>query len=415
MGHWDGQAWSAVEVPFSDVTAISGTSTSDAWIGDSLGHLAHWDGHAWTEVPSPTQGSVYGLAAFAPDDVWADAYWYDYTLYVAHHDLLHYDGCSWKLDTTPNVDGQGPLLGLASNDLYLVRDPNAGSPLAHFDGTQWSVGRSLTLNPLYGVWASSLSDAWVVGGGQAAMHWDGQAWSGYAGDNTLQDFTHVWGSGPGDVFIGGNGGYLAHLDGGATTVITYGDFGGSDIDDLGGSTPGQVWLTNGALSLWDGHAYDGASTGSPLNLYGVWLDPGGLVWSVGANGNVGGTYGAVVEREQPDGGWARSLAPTGDLYKVRGTSDSDVWAVGSYGAMAHFDGGTWASVSHPGGSSSLYGLSVSAPDDAWAVGGSGLVLHWNGAAWSDASAPVGDLHDVWAFGGDGGVWIVGNGGVVLSR
>jgi hypothetical protein len=70
------------------------------------------------------------------------------------------------------------------------------------------------------------------------------------------------------------------------------------------------------------------------------------------------------------------LPAVGDLAAVRGTSGSDVWAVGNDGA----------------------------------------IFHWNGMAWSRAkSGTTQNLSGVWSGGADNKVWVVGVDDLILSR
>lgn len=79
-----------------------------------------------------------------------------------------------------------------------------------------------------------------------------------------------------------------------------------------------------------------------------------------------------------------------------GTGPADVWAVGTEGTLAHFDGVGWSAV--PSGTTSdLYGLG-SGPSDVWAVGGRD-VLHWVGTGWTKKENGANDgLSSVWGFG-----------------
>ncbi|HVV15554.1 MAG TPA: hypothetical protein VHH90_00015 [Polyangia bacterium] len=160
--HFDGQAWSVVETPnlgtnhgnaLLAVAALSGR----AWaVGYDIGsdYLAHslieaWDGSAWTVVshhqPFETE-NLYGVAAVAPDDVWA---------------------------VGSGRDGEGPFQAVA----------------LHFDGHHWRsippVDPGRNGNVLYSVAARSADDVWAVGQqiGDAppdrvlVEHWDGRRWS----------------------------------------------------------------------------------------------------------------------------------------------------------------------------------------------------------------------------------------------
>jgi hypothetical protein len=84
--------------------------------------------------------------------------------------------------------------------------------------------------------------------------------------------------------------------------------------------------------------------------------------------------------------WVYPAATANPLRAVGGTSGSDLWLVGDFGTIVHWDG-TRATVAHttaPG--DSFISVAATAPDDAWVAGRSsgGSILHWNGSAWSTA-------------------------------
>ncbi len=64
-----------------------------------------------------------------------------------------------------------------------------------------------------------------------------------------------------------------------------------------------------------------------------------------------------------------------------------------------------------GATDDLHGVWGSAPDDVWAVGSAGAVLHWEGSAWVRVAVPTdANLNAVWAGRGDV-VFLVGNASV----
>ena len=83
--------------------------------------------------------------------------------------------------------------------------------------------------------------------------------------------------------------------------------------------------------------------------------------------------------------WQNPL-PTGNpLHGVWGSSGSDVFAVGDYGTIVHYDGMTWSPMSS-GTYNHLRGVWGSSGSDVFAVGDYGTILHYDGAAWSHMSS-----------------------------
>lgn len=64
-------------------------------------------------------------------------------------------------------------------------------------------------------------------------------------------------------------------------------------------------------------------------------------------------------------------------------SDSEAWAVGDYGYIAHWNGDRWKHVKSPT-ENELYAVSLIDPDNGWIVGKGSEMLHWDGETWSVA-------------------------------
>ncbi len=109
------------------------------------------------------------------------------------------------------------------------------------------------------------------------------------------------------------------------------------------------------------------------------------------------------------------LDPRRALTAVWGSSKNDVWAVGSSGAILHYDGATWTAV--PSGTTrTLLSVAGAGPDEVWIVstfgtvlrgsstGGTATVTPWPMAAYSGASENL--LLSTWAASTDD-VWIAG--------
>jgi len=175
------------------------------------------------------------------------------------------------------------------------------------------------------------------------------------------------------------------------------------------------------------------------------LNPGGLsnnfdsvaiesacdAWAVGVQANSGTT--ATLTEHWNGSAWnvvpSPAPGPVSQLRSVRGTSPTDVWAVGEYfddtmnmnkTLILHWDGHAWTQVTSPNPSSTdneLYGVRAVSSTDAWAVGhdvaGSTdktLILHWDGTAWTQAASPTpgtGAVLDAVAATSSTDAWAVG--------
>lgn len=146
--------------------------------------------------------------------------------------------------------------------------------------------------------------------------------------------------------------------------------------------------------------------------------------------------------EQPNGcSWSLVSSPSAGLQNiladVKGSSATDMWAVGRYFTSSqgpltlaqHWNGSSWTQVATPNPSpygNALNSVVALSSSDAWAVGiqkvasvRTPLILHWNGTVWKQAIAPPTKGIDTVLYAVAGisptNVWAVGthygNGGV----
>lgn len=190
--HWDGSSWSRVATPPAGggLYAISARSASDIWaVGGNQSQggcgaplpavIMHWNGSAWSVIPNTPTGILTGVAAIAPNDVWA----------VGGPLVMHWDGASWAAvyDLNTRNPSHAFLLavsGTASNDVWSVGEAFASGitipVVEHWDGTNWTAAQAPTPglgeNVLTAVTTLSAGNAWAVGSfDQTGFHGDNQS------------------------------------------------------------------------------------------------------------------------------------------------------------------------------------------------------------------------------------------------
>jgi hypothetical protein len=181
------------------------------------------------------------------------------------------------------------------------------------------------------------------------------------------------------------------------------------LDDKTGIIP---TFTGGAIIFW--------TAGHGARLTAQRIDSlGNALW--GSSGRLvsESTYGCVRPRAIPDGeggavfSWERIPKTSSvTIYGLWGFSSTDIFAVGSSGAIFHYDGTAWSPMSSPTTEilSSVWG---SSPDNLFAVGSYGKILHYNGAAWTSmTSGTTNYLYGVWGSAPDT-VYAVGKNATVL--
>ena len=183
-----GDTWTRVPSPnvTSDnhLEAVDATGPSDAWAvgwgstspfgGAALPIVLHWDGVGWSKVsiPQPSPMMLFGVAALAPDDVWAVGHTY---LGGPHWIplVLHWDGEAWTTGIIPAFPLGGQLRDVVAHsptDVTAVGFAGEGTfaetLVLHWDGASWT--RPATPSPgtgpkLFGAAAVDESTVWAAG------------------------------------------------------------------------------------------------------------------------------------------------------------------------------------------------------------------------------------------------------------
>ncbi len=329
----------AVNGFFNGVTA---TSASAAWaVGGNNGNtlIAHWNGTGWKQVPSPNASDganvLFGVAATSASNAWAAGTYTTNASPGGEPLIERWNGTKWQVAATPRFSGLTNILyGVAATSAtnawavgYLDNSSsNSQSLILHWDGTTWkqvpSPDPSAQYTVLYSVAAISATNAWAVGTADFSpliLHWNGTKWQ---------------------------------------------------------QVPSP------------------ASPGDDV-LYGVAATSATNAWAVGSD-SVNGTLSFHWNGTT----WAQTPGPSASLDSFSGvaaTSATNAWAAGSAGnstLIAHWNGTAWKQVPSPNPTKekvhALNGVAATSATNAWAVGynstlsGGGqrtLIAHWNGTSW----------------------------------
>src|SRR6185369_5794715 len=90
-------------------------------------------------------------------------------------------------------------------------------------------------------------------------------------------------------------------------------------------------------------------------------------------------------------------AVTFNLNRVWGASENDIFAVGSAGTIAHWDGTKW-SMQTSNTNKDFLGVHGTAGNEVWAVGANDILDHYDGNAWTVGAPPANQCttrYDVW--------------------
>lgn len=241
-------------------------------------------------------------------------------------------------------------LAFACGEIYLGGDPTRYNA-AIWDGGAWNIVRipyyyqgQPFYNPIQAVFALSKDDVWFAGNG--VIHWDGHqyipidisaVWGPYR-------INRIWGN-VGDIWIVGEGGAMAHrdasgtwqrLESGTTTQINdaWGVVnpvtGREEVYCSAGDRVLRIRSTDNIDSVWR----------TTRTRDGIWTHSGFPIFTAGD-----GVF------ENSAGRWQEANIGAG-IYTnaIRGNALNDLFAVGDFGLLAHFNGMTWNPlVQNPGG------------------------------------------------------------------
>jgi hypothetical protein len=270
------------------------------------------------------------------------------------------------------------------------------------------------------VWGSSSHDVFVVGGPLGnngfetlALHFDGSAWHDLK-PGGKETFWWVNGSSPTDVWMVGTGGRIAHWDGASwksydagTTATLWGTyaFSPSDAWIVGGTPEGGTKADNDIVLHWDGAKWSKEPLpDAPLgrSLYKVWGTSSSDLYVVGEAGTIWHRVGSTWTLESK----AQPIA-TGTLFTVNGCSAKEVYAVGGNDVLRS-DGATWSRLA-PTLTSTVNGVSCLSAGLVAIVGFGGSKQRLVDGKFVDdfTSVPHTDLHATWADVESQAFWAVG--------
>ena len=343
--------WSVVPAPDvpgygARLLAIAGSSDNDIWaVGWYLENNArhnltlHWNGSTWERVPVPDvaigrNNALNGVAAIAPNDVWAVGYAVDLSYQTV---TMHWNGSTWQVVPSPNLTRPGSynalnaVVAISSNDVWAVGGVPIGlggvdgrALLMHWNGSAWQLFPeppeviNWYTTTRFGVAARASNDVWAVGQ-FAAWHWDGSTWS----------VPSEFGSGQNLLAASASGGTLwsAGTNPGQRTTHSY-----IPASPNARFFNGTTWQTTSPVH----------DAGIDTGFYSIKVLSPSNVWAVGFADK-------FVLTERWDGSqWTRVEAANGNpnppadqafgnrLYAVNGTSTS-LWAVGSFDDAANVE------------------------------------------------------------------------------
>jgi hypothetical protein len=237
--------------------------------------------------------------------------------WVNPYNAVHWNGSEWELRrinfySCPNGTSPTPfpiqaVLAFDENDIWFTR----GGSIVHWDGSSFVHDcqiNEVISGSIYKLWGTASNDLYAVGALGTIAHYDGQRWRRIESGTEL-DFQDIWGaseSRTGDIQI---------------FAVASKPF--SSVDHFLLQLAPRIAVSTEA--------------GIIGSLSSVWFLPNRKYYAVGA--------GVFTKLEYSQSTWRdiSFLIPNYYREKIRGNSMSDVFIVGHYGLVSHYNGVSWDS------------------------------------------------------------------------
>jgi len=281
---------------------------------DTTSHNFQWQTF---EFPSPYgSASLYDVAIINENDIWAVGEIYaDSAQPWLPYNAMHWDGSQWELKriTVKLNYGGGNIITTDADPIKTI--------YRSFDGYIWFVS---------------------VSGGVTVYH--GNKWDyliipygeGPGGANG------IWGITSSDLYFVGTNGNITYYNGSSWQKLESGTT--TNINDIWGKTDCRTGKTTILCTVSDRHqegeyrllSISGNTVRDTLNwpyqrrLYGVWFDKYTPVYIVGS-----GVY------KYQNNEWENIPLPNFFTTRVRGTAVNNLFVVGAFGMVSHFNGAKW--------------------------------------------------------------------------
>jgi hypothetical protein len=219
LERWDGNAWTSEEGPHpgsetNELLAVDASEPNDVWaVGRTASGFGddplvlRYDGTAWTEQTLPDVGGILtGVAAVAPDNVWAVGYEGDPTASLNRAIVLHWDGETWTSEDPGRAVGDGASLlsgisATSADDIWAVGTLHSQPLIIHFDGETWERTPTDVRGSADAIVETRRKEVWAVG--SPIQRYDGRSWSQAAGVRGGGELLSVAAVSPNDVWAVG--------------------------------------------------------------------------------------------------------------------------------------------------------------------------------------------------------------------
>ncbi len=245
---------------------------------------------------------------------------------------LHFDGDGWKRLAPGGADSFWWVGGSGANDVWMVGEKGR---ITHWDGSTFEEHPRPTTATVWGVWAASPDDAWIVAGtptggtkapNDLIFHWDGKTWAQdpLPGAPLGVSLNKIWGATPDDIYVVGEAATVWHRKGTTWTLESNPPVASGNLLSIHGCSATEVYAVGGTDLLRS----DGATWSKVTELTiagtanGVACNAPGEVAIVGFGG---------MKQRRVEGKWINELKAQPydtDFHGVWADGHGAFWALG---------------------------------------------------------------------------------------
>jgi hypothetical protein len=258
----------------------------------------------------------------------------------------------WKIDTIKNsiFSNVDAVWGTSPNSVYAVGFiqyvSEESTPFMHFDGEKWKGIKVQVSGDLIGIYGFSDIDVWIVGtywldNGHYALVLNFTGIGFRRWEMTQYPYLlNVWGTSPKDVFAVGWDGIILHYNGDKWEKQESGT--NLPIRDVWGFAPNDVYALAtdyfkviSKMLHYDGKIWKEVNIGNypnHENFMSIWGINNKDIWAIGD-----------YFYHYNDSGWIEKkvIKDPSLPFKMRGSNWNNIFCVGTYGLVMHYNGLDW--------------------------------------------------------------------------
>lgn len=287
---------------------------------------------------------------------------------------------TWRVDTLGAVGIARDIAVLSDNDIWVVGEfyetsDDSQEPFntAHWNGVKWELmkimitGYGGLIHPsvINAVFAFSNNNIWAFSIAGSYAHFDGFVWKSEFVNQRQGGIYKIWGSSPENIYFIGTNGSMTHYNGNSFSLLSTGTT--VNLLDITGTDDKTVWvsgyMTDDFKRIFMKYENGAFQVISRNWIFGIWANP--------ANPDQLWTLDDLYLQK-------RSVKSPGTVKKqlkgityfpmaIAGTAENNIFVVGHYVSIVHYNGSTLKTYHQLINEGKLYRLQVT-PNKVYAVG-----------------------------------------------